>query len=109
MTADDYFRHIVFRRTENIFQTSKGTDYNLAGRPAQEAVKQEVGNAKSSTGRKTILVGQRSLIASIPGKVLAFVCGCHREKRRHRAVQSISPIFTNPQVRFLIIFQGLSL
>lgn len=55
-----YFRHPKVR-------------YNLEGRPAQEAVRQEVGNAKSFIGHKTILVRPFSLMASIPGKVLAFV------------------------------------
>lgn len=45
MTANDHVRNIVFKRLENIFQTSMDLEYNLAGRPAQEAVKQEGGKA----------------------------------------------------------------
>ena len=56
MTANDYFRNIVFKRLENIFQTSMGLEYNLAGRPTQEAVKQEEGKAQPYTGGKTILI-----------------------------------------------------
>lgn len=54
MVADDYFRNTIFRRMENVSQTSKGLEYNLAGRPAQEAVKQKGGNAKPSRGGQTV-------------------------------------------------------
>lgn len=41
MTANDYFKVVVFRRLENIFQTCKGLEFNLAGRYAQEAMKKK--------------------------------------------------------------------
>lgn len=56
MTSDDYLRNIVFQRLENTFQTSEGLKYNLAERPAQEAVMQKGGRSYPSTGGRIILV-----------------------------------------------------
>lgn len=91
MIADDYFGHTLFKRTETVFQDPK-VQYNLEGRPAQEAARQEAGDAKSFIGCRAILVRPCSPMASTPGKVSALVCECRRAKRRHRAGQSLSPI-----------------
>lgn len=100
MTANDYFKVVVFRRLENIFQTCKGLEFNLAGRYAQEAMKKKGSDVLPSRRGKTILVRECSLMASTLGEVLAFVCVPQRETKAESCSIYITILLGIPRYNF---------